>query len=133
MKKLLALILILSVTLCLAACCGMTGHTVPRLVTRISISCDGETRTYASEESMQAILAYLRLLSPVPTADPAIPQGSLYQIRLFYSDGSQKEYLQQGCRFRENGENWEIITERDSLALTKLFDLLEPEPALSPI
>ncbi|MBO5724803.1 MAG: hypothetical protein J6S58_08250 [Lentisphaeria bacterium] len=103
------------------------------MVTRIAIFCDGETRICTSDESMEAILAYLRLLSPVPTADPAIPQGSLYQIHLFYSDGSQKEYCQQGCCFREGNGDWKTITERDALALSKLFNLLESQPAPSNI
>ena len=133
MRKPLAFVLILSVTLCRAACCGSSKPATPRVVTRISISCDGETRTYASEDSMEAILTYLRLLSPVTPADPAVPQGPLYRIRLIYSDGKQKEYCQQGCCFREADGEWETISDRDTLALTKLFDLLEPEPALSPI
>lgn len=133
MKNLLPVVLVLSAALCLSACCGNSNSTVPRVVTRISISCDGDTRTCVSDESMEAMLTYLRLLAPVTPADPAAPQGAFYRIRLIYSDGTQKEYAQQGCCFREDDGDWEIITDRDSLALAKLFDLLEPETIPSAI
>lgn len=130
MRKLVTSILILSVMLCLAACCGnvlKTSGVRPRVVSRIAISCDGETRICTSDESMEAILAYLRLLSPVSTGNPTATQGPLYRIRLIHSDGSQKDYCQQGCCFREGDGDWKTITERDALALSKLFDLLESQ------
>ena len=134
MRKLLTTFLMLSVMLFLAGCCGSCPDRPSpsaRVVTRITIACDDEVRTFGSEESMKAILAYLRNLTPLNLAESSPTQGCLYRITLLYSDGSHREYTQQDRFFREGNGKWKSISEQNSLALSKLYDLLEPESTLS--
>lgn len=134
MRKLLTTFLMLSVMLFPAGCCGSCPDRPSpsaRVVTRITIACADEVRTFESEESMKAILAYLRNLTPLNLAESAPTQGCLYRITLLYSDGSRREYSQQDRFFREGNGKWKSISEQNSLALSKLYDLLEPESTLS--
>lgn len=136
MRKMMTTFLMLSVILSLTACCGNCPDkpsSPARVVTRITITCEDESRTYGSEESMETILAYLRNLAPMNIADTAPTQGCLYRITLFFSDGACREFLQQDRFFREGDGTWKTITEQHNLALSKLYDLLEPESTLSTI
>lgn len=132
MKRNLILTLILIFVLSLSACCfspSQPDHPLVRVVTRICISRDDDIRSYSSDESMGAILAYLRHLSPGSSSQPLPSQGSIYRISLIYSDGSREDFLQQGKFFQDAEGTWKSITEQDMLNLSKLFALLEPETA----
>lgn len=130
MKKRLIFALFVFSVLSLSACCAQPApedKPLVRVVTRISISADGVTRSYSSTESLEAILAYLRQLSPMTNADQSPSQGSMYRISLVYSDGSRQDFRQRDRYFLDTDGKWKNITEGDILKLCKLFNLLEPE------
>ena len=136
MKKCMNLLLCFALAFSLTACRGSvapSGKPLVRVITRIIVSRDSETRVYSSDDSMKAILAYLRHLDPHTKAETAPTTGSIYRIRLIYSDGSMKDYHQRGLCFREENGPWETISEQDTLNLNKLFHLLEPDPTPSAI
>ena len=134
MRKKQILTILLTLVLTLSACSGSgssAGRPLVRVVTRITISQDDVTRTYTSEESLEAILAYLRHLAPMTNADSIPTQGSIYRISLIYSDGSRQEFAQQDRYFRDTDGTWKNISEQNMLNLSKLFALLNAESSLS--
>lgn len=135
MKKCMILVLLTLFVFSLSACCIHRKPDGPmvRVVTRITISQGNDTRSYASDESLRAILSYLRHLKPHSKAETAPTMGSIYQISLIYSDGSRQEFRQRGHFFQEDSGTWRTITEQDALNLSKLFNLLEPESVPSAI
>ena len=102
-----------------------------RVVTEIDITFeDGPIhcrRHYHDDEKMSQILTYLRQIDPYgkPQEDPALADGSLFQISLTYSDGSKKVYEQKADRFlRLDNGPWENIDPAKAEALGQLLGTL---------
>lgn len=100
-----------------------------RVVTQAVICMDGIERSYSTSDSVEAILAYLRLLKPHGTpGNMADSPGSQCDITLVYSDGSRQYFQQRDNRyFLDQDGNWKNIDESKALGLSKLFHLLTPD------
>ena len=69
-------------------------------------------RVYTSENKMQQVLDYLRLIDPygTPQENPESAPGSNYRITLYFSDGSQTDYFQKSDRYMlRAGDSWKKI------------------------
>lgn len=102
-----------------------------RIVTEIDINfVDGPLhcrRHYNQDAKMSQVLAYLRQIDPYgkPEEDPALADGSLFQISLTYSDGSKKVYEQKADRYlRLDDGPWETIDPSKAEALGQLLGTL---------
>lgn len=132
MKKFAAFLLILALALC-TGCRSAGGPDAPlcRVVTQVRITREsgGESRsvTYTDQESMGAVLSYLRRLKPYYMADSRVPEvrECRYQITLDYSDGTQHVYQQLDSSFFQDSSGiWKQIDEKLGKDLTLLFDEL---------
>lgn len=80
-----------------------------------------------SDEKMEAVLTYLRLLDPygTPKEDPETAPGSDIYIALVYSDGTQKLYHQRAERYLQVGHGpWKCIDTDAALQLRALLGML---------
>ena len=110
--------------------CGCSSRTtalepVSRVVTEIQImrQSDQLTHRYTSQKAMNRILSYLRRLDPYGKSDVK-PDNSTegYQIRLIYSDGSDKNYVQVGAQFFCDADGqWKQIDPKAASELPLLF------------
>lgn len=115
MKKLIPLFI--SILLFFSGCASprdRENREVCRVVTGISIRCERETgvtqRHYTDQHKMRKVLTYLRWLDPWDRARPDSSDGTAYEIRLDFSDGSSKQYSQKSDRyFRPHGSFWREI------------------------
>ena len=129
MKKLFVFIL-LSILLC--GCTGPSEQHQMKWVTRITADYQKGAirlhRDFTDDEKIRPILDYFRTLSPYGTAQ-SLPQDGLYaQVTIYYSDGSQKVYEQQGDAFlRKNGGVWQNIDPEKGQELGLLLALSESD------
>ena len=115
-KALLALILLFF----LLGCMRRPKPTPPRIVTRITVTCDGcaslSRKDFHTDEKMQLILQQIRAIGiqDTPQEDPEPMKARTIQISLVFSDGSRKLYTLKSDRyFREGSAPWkEIDTEK---------------------
>lgn len=113
---------------------GTLSSTTHRVVTQINISYEnGPIRTqrhYSSNEKMQTILNYLRLLNPygVTPTPPSCVSGSNFDIVLTYSDGGEKHYRQHADRYWQEGEgSWKEIDPKKALQLSRILCQMESD------
>ena len=81
-------------------------------------------RHYTSATKMRAILNYLRWIDPygTPSEDPEIMEGSLFQIVMRFSDGSEKIYRQKADRYMQIGSSgWLRIDPQKALTLSQML------------
>ena len=105
-----------------------------RVVTKIDISYENGPihcrRHYHDSDKMTQVLNYLRLIDPygTPPEDPDAATGSLFQIKLTYSDGSTKVYLQKADRYMriDNGP-WKTINPAKAEELSLLLGQLDSD------
>lgn len=98
--------------------------------------------SFHSDEKMESILTYLRILDPygTPEVDPESAPGSDFFITLIYSDGNRKCYQQRADRYLRIGNGtWRYIDPDTALRLSNLLGVLiadspgaEEPPASSP-
>ena len=89
-------------------------------------------RQFFREENIRNILAYLRYIDPygTPKEDPEQAGGRIFDIRVIYSDGSQRRYEQRDDRYmRINGGPWKEIDPQKALALSGLWGMMSGDPA----
>ena len=111
-------------------------QSVSRVVTDITVTCSNGPiqvqRHYTSSEKMRAILNYLRWIDPygIPTEDPEQSEGSLFQIVMTFSDGSEKVYLQKADRYMQiDGEDWMTIDPQKALTLGQMLGEMKSDAA----
>lgn len=138
MKKLTMTVLIFCLLLC-GGCAPQqkTDKPLCRVVTRIQIVREeGEasvSHCYTDDESMGAILTYLRKLRPygLPSAVQPEAAESTYFITLDYSDGTQHSYRQMGNGFfQDSSGKWKQIDQELGKDLTLLFEELPAQQTL---
>ena len=98
---------------------------VARTVVQIQITCrqNGETltRSYVESSKIEQILTYLRLLRPKNTqSKPEVPEP-IYEIRLFFADGTRRIYRQQSHYIQVDSKNWQ---QADAEQTARLYSLL---------
>ena len=99
-----------------------------RVVHRITVSSQGQQKTYTSQDKMQQILNALRYPAQYtrPDIDPDTLSAVSYQIILERTDESAVTYRTKGERYiRRNDEPWK---QTDPQALFDLIALLEQLP-----
>jgi len=82
---------------------------------------------YTSQDKMEAILLYLRLLPRGETAqvDPDQVAGDNYEIALHYSNGDRRMYYQHADRYLSvDYKPWEKIEPQDARKLQRLLALM---------
>lgn len=129
MKKTISAILIFTVSCLLYGCKKEPNAPQVRVVTGITVTAtnnlETQTHTYTQNKEMCSILNYLRLLDPyvsVPLA-PDTFRSDIYNITVFYSDGSQTQYNQiYHDYFQTNGGAWKRI---DPKVGSRLKDIVE--------
>ena len=87
-------------------------------------------RVYTSENKMQQVLDYLRLIDPygTPQEDPDTVPGSNYRITLYFSDGSQTDYFQKSDRYMlRAGDSWKKIDPARAEDLGRIMGQLESD------
>ena len=90
-------------------------------------------RVYTSENKMQRVLDYLRLIDPygTPQEDPEAAPGSNYRITLYFSDGSQTDYFQKSDRYMlRAGDSWKKIDPARAEELGRIMGQLESDDGL---
>lgn len=90
---------------------------------------------FNSDEKMEAVLTYLRILDPygTPEVDPETVTGCDFLITLVYSDGSNKIYQQRSDRFLRIGDGpWRRIDPDTALQLSQLLGVLTSDPSATP-
>lgn len=131
-------ILLLPALLTLWGCCNINTEQPgrPVVVTRIQASYHSSAislqRNYTDEEKMLALLTYLRCLEPYGIAqpDPAADPGPRAHIRLYYSDGTFKDYIQQADLYLQvNGGPWQNIPGERAREFPLLLGLMESDPS----
>jgi hypothetical protein len=117
-------------------CQEATGQnsTALRVVTQISVYYQEgplfAQRHYRSEDKMRQVLNYLRTVNAygAPDEDPEKASGSEFQIYLYYSDGSRKQYLQRSNRFlRVEGGTWKKIDPKKAAELSRILSTTESD------
>lgn len=136
-RKKLFLIL-LPLALLFAGCCRIfhSPDDVPyRVVTEVRVTYKNGTlenhRQFFQEEHIRNIVAYLRYIDPygTPKEDPEQSDGRIFDIRVIYSDGSQRLYEQRADRYmRINGGPWKMIDPQKALTLSGLFGMMPSDP-----
>ena len=79
---------------------------------------------YDSSAKMRAILNYLRWIDPYgnPPVDPEQVDGILFKIVMFFSDGSEKVYLQKADRYMQiDGAPWKVVDPQKALTLSRIL------------
>ncbi len=106
-----------------------------RVVTQVHIHYKNGTlenhRQFFREENIHHILSYLRYIDPygTPREDPEQAAGRIFDIRVVYSDGSQRLYEQRADRYmRINGGPWKMIDSQKALALSGLLAMMPSDP-----
>jgi hypothetical protein len=87
-------------------------------------------RVYTSENKMQRVLDYLRLIDPYgrPAVDPEFVAGSQFHIELAFSDGSRKIYRQKADRYMQiDGGDWQTINPARAEELSLLLGQMESD------
>lgn len=87
---------------------------------------------FNSDEKMEAVLTYLRILDPygTPQEDPETVAGSDIFITLVFSDGSNKIYHQRSDRYLRIGDGlWKCIDPETALQLSALLGVLTSDPS----
>lgn len=87
---------------------------------------------FNSDEKMEAVLIYLRILDPygTPQEDPDNAVGSDIVITLVFSDGSSKIYHQRAERYLQIDDSpWKCIDPRTALQLSALLGVLTSDPS----
>lgn len=82
---------------------------------------------YTTQEKMEAILLYLRLLPRGGSAqvDPHRVAGDNYEIVLRYSNGDRRMYYQHADRYLSvDYKPWEQIDPKDGKQLQQLLDIM---------
>ncbi len=128
------------VIFCLPMLAGCTAkkqlqRPVARVVTQIQISGQHKDvqvqRYYASNQKIEHVLLYLRLLKPrfVSQEHASLPSDDTYRIQIFFSDGSNRIYRQHAHRYLavDNGP-WEQIDPADAAGLYMLMRALPSDP-----
>ena len=122
--------------LLLTGCQARRDQTVQaNVVTGITITLQDGTETlqrrYTSQEKMQAVLYYIRIVSS-PFDAPEPPQegsGQQVTITTFLANKTVKVYDQRGDRyFREDGGPWRSIDREKGQQLFLLLKLLPSDP-----
>ena len=136
MIKKYAILLLLPVWVCLLSGCSHSTAlpaTKPpfRVVERVEITFQKGSllsqRSYQQEEKIQRVLDYLLLIDPygTPEVNPEAIGNSEFQIRLIYTDGSEKLYRQREHRYMkiQNG-SWKLIDPEKAKQLSQLVSQL---------
>ena len=133
LKKLCLLALLTAILLCGCSRLQMPSQQ-PRIVTGVTVIYENEQihffRRYTSDDKIQNILSYLRLIEPKGTAqtNPETLPGGLYTITLLYADGSQQIYYQKNNSYlRENNGKWKMINEKKAEWLGQLIEQTESD------
>lgn len=87
-------------------------------------------RHYNDSDKMTQVLNYLRLIDPygTPQENPDAAVGSLFHIKLTYSDGSTKVYQQKSDRYmRIDDGPWKTINPSKAEELSLLLGQLESD------
>lgn len=122
--------IVLLVSIWLSGCQSRQEPTISRctVVTGVDVECRYENyilqRSYRSEEKINAVLTYLRLLAPKPLsgADPEQIVGERYVIRLHFSSGPDQVYYQHSNRFLSaQRAPWQAVSPTKA---DKLHDLM---------
>ena len=105
-----------------------------RMVVQIDVSCsqDGESihRSYTSEDKMEAMLLYLRLLKPLGPAqtDPEELLGPANEIVVRFSNGQQRIYRLRADRFLSTDSHpWQSVDQVHAQELYKLVILMSSD------
>lgn len=132
MKKLIILLFAATVfSLCGCRSSAENQQAPGRAVSYIHISCKKTsgtiTRLYTSQEKVQAILRYMRGLTPIESIElPAeAAQEDLYEITVHLYNGEIRTYQQKGHHYAAlNGRSWCSIKESAGIQLGHLMALL---------
>ena len=105
-----------------------------RMVVQIDVSCsqDGESihRSYTSENKMEAMLLYLRLLKPQgPTeTNPEELLGPACKIVVRFSNGQERIYRLRADRFLSTDSHpWQSVDQAHAQELYKLVMLMSSD------
>lgn len=130
MKRNAAVSFLLLFSLWLSGCQGRQAAAPARcaVVTGVDVECRYEDyvlqRVYSTEEKINAVLTYLRLLSPKQLSgeDPEQIAGERYVIRLHFSSGPDQIYYQHSNRFLSARRSpWQAVSPTKA---GKLHDLM---------
>ena len=134
MKKLSFLALILAVILLCGCSRLQMPAQQPRIVTGVTVIYENDQirffRRYTSDEKIQKVLSYLRLIDPKGAAqtDPETLPGGMYTITLLYADGTQQVYHQKNDNYlQENDGRWKIIDPKKAEWLGQLIEQTESD------
>lgn len=127
MKKCFVFVLFISLFL-LGGCRKKEPGAMSHVVTAVDISSQQEDvqirRHYTSQEKMEYVLLYLRLLkrTGAPQTDPETAQGDIYKITVSLADGRQQVYRQKDHRYLSvNDRPWQIIDPGQAAGLYRLL------------
>ena len=125
MKKWLTVIL---VAVLLTGCAGRKKPTGSAVVDQITVSYQENgaqiTKNYTSQHKMRLVLDQFRLLGQkyTPHMDPDTLRTTVFEVRLMFSNGSQRLYHTRSDRYiRTDNGPWQ---QTDPVRLQKLNDLL---------
>ena len=98
-----------------------------RVVQRVEITFQkgsiNSQRSYVQEDKIQKVLDYLVLIDPygTPEINPEAIGNSEFQLRLIYTDGSEKLYRQREHRYMkiQNG-SWKLIDPEKAKYLSQI-------------
>jgi len=134
LKKVFAVLVMVSMLLNGCARQGENSGSQPKLVTRITAVFDSGTirleRSYTDSDKMRSVLTYLRCLKTYGTAQPqpGTAGDEHATITLHYSDGTTKIYDQQGSQYlRVSGGDWKAIKPEQAQELPLLLGLMESD------
>ena len=134
-KKQFLAVVVLTITLL----CGCSKLHIPqqqagRIVTGITVMYENESvrffRRYTTDEKIQNILAYLRLMDPKGAAqtNPETLPGGLYTITLLYADGNSLIYRQKNNNYLQEGNGkWKNIDPKKAEWLSQLIGKTESD------
>ena len=130
-KKILALVMILSILLC---GCGddtpkSDSGTPGRMVRRIAVAIQPENpeydRVYQTQENMNDLLALLRSMENdnIPAQEPDVENGQiLYTVTATFANGEQSVYYILGHTYLRNSDgDWCIIDLEQSMAFNQFL------------
>lgn len=124
--KRIGILLVLAVML---TGCGRHAEIPCRVITGVDVQYQQGgawvERTYFQQESMEAVLNYLRMLKPEGIVLPDDPQTINCQITVHFSDGTDKLFFQQGNIYLREGDGaWEKIDRQQAQLLYPLLLLM---------
>jgi hypothetical protein len=130
MKKWLCVVLVAAL---LAGCSTKSHPSGSRVVSQITVSYQENgikiVKNYTSQYKMRQILNQFRLLGQMysPVIDPDTMTTQVFQVELFFSDGSQRMYqTRNDCYIRTDDGPWQ---QTDTARLLRLNELLLELPA----